>query len=549
MRRPALPPRPGLVLVSALLLGLAHPPFDLLFPSFTALIPFGIWLAGLPAGDGGRRAALRGGFLLGVIYYSLVFYWLLVALVFYTKLAILAFAAPVLILAGILGLATAGAHEAMEKGRWPVWLALPVFWTGAEWLRGHLGDVAFPWMGFGDTLTGYPWLVGAADVVGARGITFWLVLLNGLGAALVLRSRERRWDGGGQALPRPLGRLAAGALVVLLVPIAYSAVRWRTLATRPAATVAVFQPNIPEDLKMKPTIAADSAVVAIGRLVRSLPAGEVRPDLVVLPETVLPVFVDSIPSLDWPGRQGLRRWVADLARRFDAAVLYGAIGSRDLGDGDYEYFNSAFLVDGTGARAGRYDKRYLVPIVERVPFVDPARFRKLKYFGGFGVGRERPRLEAGGHRFGVLICYESIFAAQSRAHRRDGAEFLVNITNDAWFGRAEPWWSRSSALSQHPAHLVMRAIENRVGIARSANTGISGVVDPRGRWTERTALFEPDAFTAQVLTTDGLTAYARLGDVVGWAAALASLVGVLAGSRMRRRQRRPDDGFPGATGA
>lgn len=538
-----MPPRPGLLVLSAFLLGLAYPPFDLLVPSFTALIPFGVWVAGLPAGDEGRRAALRGGFLLGLIYYSLVFYWLLVALIFYTKLAVLAFVVPVLVLAGILSLATLGMHRAVRRLGWPVWIALPVFWTGAEWLRGHLGDVAFPWMGFGDTLTAFPWLIGAADIVGARGITFWLVLLNGLGAEFVIRGL-----GASRGTDAPIGRaprlrmLALGTLAALLVPILYSAVRWRTLETRPAVTVAVFQPDIAEDLKLQREIAVDSAIGSIDRLADSIPVGEARPDLLILPETVLPVFVDSIPSVGWPGREGLRRWVAGLAGRFEAAVLYGAIGSRDLGGGEYEYFNSAFLVDETGSRVGRYDKRYLVPIVERVPFVDPSWFGRLEYFGGFGVGVERPRLEAGGSRFGVLICYESIFGALSRAHRRDGAEFLVNITNDAWFGREEPWWSRSSALVQHPAHLVMRAIENRVGVARSANTGVSGIVDPRGRWTTRTRLFEPAVFTSEVLTTDGLTFYTRFGDLVGWAAALASLAAIIFASLGRRRRRDPGGG-------
>jgi len=130
------------------------------------------------------------------------------------------------------------------------------------------------------------------------------------------------------------------------------------------------------------------------------------------------------------------------------------------------------------------------------------------------------RIEAGA--FGVMICYESIYARIGRRYRREGADFLVNITNDAWFGR-EAGWTHTSALWQHPAHLVMRAIESRVGIARSGNTGISQIVDPLGRASHTTGLFTADAFVSDIHTTDGLTPYVRYGDVAGWTSMFAAL--------------------------
>ncbi|MFQ5890265.1 MAG: apolipoprotein N-acyltransferase [Gemmatimonadota bacterium] len=545
MKAPVLlrpPARSGWLLASGLLLGLAHPPFHLLLPSFVALVPFAAWLRRLPPGEEGRSAALRGGFLLGLVYFSLVFYWLVVALIFYTWLAVLAFLAPLVILALFLSLATLAMHLARIRLGWPVWVGLPVFWTAMEWVRGHLGEVAFPWMGLGDTLSGFPWLIGSADIVGSRGLTFWLALFNGLLAEMVPTPESapapETGPGGGagraraegsEGAPRRRLRLALAAAATLAIPLAYSLVRWTTLEMRPAARVAVIQPNIAEDLKLDREVAVDSARVSVERLVSAhLVASDSDLDLLILPETVLPVLVDPIPSRSYTGRPELHAWVGALARRLDAGVLFGAIGSRDLGGGEYEYYNSALLVDRAGKRAGSYHKRYLVPVVERVPFVDPRWFRGLEYFGGFGVGRSPQLLEVDGLRFGALVCYESIFADLSRRHRRGGADFLVNITNDAWFGRAEPWWSRSNALWQHPAHLVMRAIENRVGIARSANTGISGVVDPLGRMHHGTELFTPDAFVTEVLTTDGRTVYSRAGDVVGWVAAFVAAVAIAA---------------------
>ncbi|MGH7541620.1 MAG: apolipoprotein N-acyltransferase, partial [Gemmatimonadota bacterium] len=330
---------------------------------------------------------------------------------------------------------------------------------------------------------------------------------------------------GGAASPL---RLGLALVAVVGGPIGYSLVRWNGLELRPAAHVGVVQPNVPEHIKLGDRdVAADSARRATETLVRPWIEGGEELDLVVLPETALPVFIDPLPSRGYGGRPDFERWAVELARATDARVLFGAIGSDDRSDGSYEYFNSAFLVSPEGGRIARYDKRFLVPVVERVPFVNPRWFADFRYFGGFGVGEIAPPLPANGASFGVLICYESIFTQLTRHYRLHGADFMVNITNDAWFGR-EVWWSRSSALWQHPAHLVMRAIEARIGVARSANTGISELVDPLGRVSRATELFEAAAFTGDVLTTDGRTLYVRYGDTVGWTAALAAIMGLLA---------------------
>ena len=532
-QRLAPPPGAGWLVTSGLLLGLAHPPFHLLLPSFVALVPYAVWIERLPAGSDGRSSALRGGFLLGLIYFSLVFYWLMVALIYFTKMAILAFVAPVLILSGFLALVTLGTLQVHRRLRWPIWIALPVFWTAMEWLRAHLADVAFPWMGLGDTLTGFPWLIGAADVVGSRGLTLWLVAINGLIAGL-WAARRRPAESGS---PGPLQSRRAMALALALlvvVPTAYSLYRWETLQVRPAARVVLVQPNIPEDLKLDTSAAVDATMRATNALLSgALAGGASSVDLVVLPETALPVFIDPIPSIPYPGRGDLEAWAGHWAKRFNAPILFGGVGADDLGGGEYDHFNSAFFLDSDGSRLARYDKKYLVPIVERVPFVDPGLFRGVPFFGGFAVGRESPVLQTAGARFGVLICYESIFTQLSRHYRRNGADFLVNITNDAWFGRAEPWWNRSSALSQHPAHLVMRAIENRIGVARSANTGITELVDPLGRVEGPTELFTDAVLTGDVTTSDALTLYTRFGDLLGWGAAITALLAAAAAAYRR----------------
>lgn len=557
----ALRPSPpaGPLLASALLLGLAFPPFHLVLPSFVGLAPLAAWVARLPDGAAGRSAALRGGFVTGLLAYGLLLHWLATALLRHTLLGLPAFLVTVPALAGLVALVALGLHQSVRRLGLPVWVALPILWTGAEWLRGHLGPLSFPWLGLGESLTGYPILVGGADLVGSRGIGLWLALCNGLVAESALRLRPR-WAERHLPSPPPSGRGAGGsgrregtawptALLgaVLVVQLGYSAWRWRTLELRPAARVAVVQPDVSQEVKMRGAPAVDSAVASARRLVDRELAGAADLDLVVLPETVFPTVVDRVPALGFPGRPDLRAFVSGTAERLDAPVLYGAVGV-DAAAARPRFHNSAFLRSAGGERIGRYDKRRLVPLFERGPLgpaLPPtARAGPLLRpgVGGYAPGPRRPPLPAGASRFGVLICFEAVFAEAARDHRRRGADFLVNVTNDAWLGGDDGPWSRSSGLWQHPAHLVMRAVENRVGVVRAANTGISQTVDPLGRVGRSAPPFEPAAFTATVATSEGPTVYARWGDVAGKAAALASAGVALACAIARRRRDRIVDG-------
>jgi len=527
-----------LPLASGILLTLAFPPFHLLLPSFVALVPWLVFIGRAPESNEGSTSVRRATFWMGVVYFGTLLYWLFTALVFYSWLALLAYLITVFILAGILSVAGWGIHRARVQHRVPLWLSVPVFWTAAEWLQGHLGDLAFPWLGLGNSLTGFPILVGFAELTGSRGVTFWLALVGGLLAEGWLEGLGRR----------PLRR-AAALIAVLAIPIGFSVARWHTLETRPAARVLVVQPNIPEDLKLEREEAIDTSFTALDNLTRTELDAAPIVSLVVWPETALPTYPAAAP--------GWSDWASGLAREYDVGLLYGLVDIQWHPDRTFDYYNAALYVDSRGEPAGVYRKHYLVPVIERVPFLPVSWMRNLRsqaareewrlpligsvssflrWFGGFGRGTEEPVFTADGAGFGVLICYESIFAPLSRTYRANGADFLVNITNDAWYGREKPWWSRSSALYQHPAHLVMRAIENRMGVARSANTGISLFVDPRGRFSRATPLFEPTARVATVQTTDIVTLYTRLGDWPGWLSGLAGFGG-LVGLWIAKRRR------------
>jgi len=442
----------------------------------------------------------------GTTYFGLLFYWILVALIWFTKLAVLAFAATLAILVLMTTVFAWLLHHGLHTMRAPLWVVLPVAWTALEWSRAHLpSTLAFPWLGLGTSLTGVPEMVGIAELVGSRGVTFWIVLVNALIAQTILSLRDGApWR----------HRLAVIALVVAS-PIGWGVWRAQTLPLRAVGRVAVVQPNIPEHVKLDGAAGLDSTFAALDRLIPSIAPGAV--DVVVLPEVTLNLFLRSSRF------DSERLRMQAYSREVGAPLVFGSLGFSVPARGGVTPYNSAFVMEPQGLTDFQYDKHFLVPIVERVPFLPRSLTEEMPYFGAYGVGREWPLIEVDETRYGVLICYESTYPEGARALRWEGADVLLNITNDAWYGR-EPLYARTTALWQHPAHMVMRAIENRVGVARAANTGISMYVDPIGRVYNPTPLFEEATVIDEVYTTDVLTFYTRYGDLVGNGAAFAALL-------------------------
>ena len=514
--------------VSALLAVGAFPPFHLLIPSFVALVPLALWVADQNDGRDVSGRVFRGGVWFGVLYFGLLLYWIPLALAAFTWWAVPAYLTVVMVLALGAGCFTWSLSRLTRHGGIPLWLALPVTWTALEWVRAHApGGLAFPWLGLGTSLTGYPELVGAAELVGARGITLWLALLNGLIAEGVRAARER--DG-----TQMLVRWATAFALVLAVPAAWGYWRASTLPIRAVGEVAVVQPNVAAQFRLDGGRSNDSTMASLTRLLQEgagllpgvpdrdglssgLPEGTRFPlDLVVWPEVT---FFGPIESDD-----SLRDRVLAVAERWTAPVVFGGIGETVTEEGSPISMNSAFLTGRDGRLTDfRYDKHRLVPLVEELPF----RWGVWRDGGvevdSYGRGVDWPLGSMGvGARFGVLICNESIYASHARRFRLLGADFLLNLTNDGWFGR-EAWYTWTAALWQHPAHVVMRAIEQRVGVARAANTGFSLFVDPLGRVHGRTELFQAVVRTETIYTSDVLTLYTRTGDVAGWTALLLTL--------------------------
>lgn len=497
-------------LASAALFFLSFPPIPLVVPVFLCLVPLAVAVAERADASDSARSAARIGFWFAIFGFGTSLYWIAIALAIYTKLAIVGYAATVAAVAAICAAITAMMFVARRSTRLPMAVLLPAAWVTFEIVLTYLPDLAFPWLPLGLAMADVPVLAQAADLSGVHGLSFWIAATNGLFAdAWLARSRP----------VAVVTRIAlAGALAAAVA--AYGAWRMATTSFAPVAAVAVVQPNVPQEEKWQ----AQNQGRILGMLTDLTSQAQSRRDaqLIVWPEAALPGFLPEHP--EWS------QALAGLARATGTPIVFGVLDLTVDPSGGYEYYNAAMLADSTGRLDAQppYHKTYLVPVVERVPFLNPRWFAKLKYFGGYGIGRDPHPFRLGFGSVGVLICYESIFPQRSRLYRRDGAVLILNITNDAWFGR-------TLAPYQHAAHLNLRAIETRMGIVRAANTGISEFVDPLGVPHGATELFEPATRTYRAVSTSIITPYVRFGDWIGTIGILILVWGQVQAWRVRRR--------------
>ena len=454
-------------------------------------LPGSAQAAGAPArtarvGAGGLFAL---GYAFGFAFYLIGIHWIaLLSDVAITVpwLKYPAWVVAALYLALFSGLTTLAAGELARRARAPLALTFPIVLLTVEELRGS-GELGFPWFQPGYTQHAYPRFLQIASLGSVTLVTLWVALVN----VLIWRAFAGR----------ARLRAAVGAALALLLPWFWGG---RVLQAAPHTTgpvVALVQANVAGEIKWSGKHQAailDTFLALSERAARGTP----RPALIIWPETATGGYLTKQPEQ----AIAVARFVAR-----DSVPVFSGFADYGIGpDGRLVAYNAAGLFTPGDARVATYAKRHLVPFGERMPFewLIPALGKLELGQAEWSQGREAVLFPSEAGPFTTLICFESIFPALARADVRKGARWLVNITNDEWFGNG-------AALQQHAAMAVFRAVEHHVPLARCANTGLTVLVDSYGRVTGRLPVFTPAVLAGRLAGPGPKTLYTLLGDWPG----------------------------------
>ncbi|MBS1904257.1 MAG: apolipoprotein N-acyltransferase [Bacteroidetes bacterium] len=562
----------GLAILAGLLFALAFPPFGLVagFGAFVALVPMLIALE-----DTKRlRDAFSIGYLMMFVASLIATYWVggwrgegSVDPFLMIGGVALALVHPIFLVVPVL------VYDAFRRrfGRIAALVALPVIWIGFEYWHST-GDLSFPWLSLYNTQTYNTAFIQFIEFTGSYGLSLVILLVNIL-VYLLLRQRQFVSPPVGEALKVSGFRggvrkwIVAAIVMLIVLPYSYGLM---VLAegslpidntTQRSITVTIVQPNINPWDKWSTGIEAvtDSMFRSTRTAIRA--AGTEKPDLVLWPETAITYPV----TLKWTQNQLSN--VYGFVSSIGAAVLTGIPDREEYINGVdaiprdakkskdpmlfYRDWNSSMLfyigLDGRPTYE-RYHKQKLVPFGEHVPFVDWFPILGDWFQWGVGLGSwnsgegydvlRLPLSRAGRTapdtaKLCTMICYESVYPSYVRKFVANGAEVIGIITNDGWYGK-------SSGPYQHNRYAILRAVENRRWVIRSANTGISSVIDDKGHILEDRPLFTSTSITRRILLDGQQTLYTQLGDYIAvpceWA--LAAMIVLLVGMRFASHKNR-----------
>lgn len=518
-----------LALLSGGLQVLAFPKINLFFLCWIALVPLLYALLRGPGGEGAvvdsegrslRPFTLWQGFLLGwasgIVWYFGTCYWVYGVMTSFGGLNLLA-VIPIMIAAALaygLHHAVFGllvvlmARRSSFGNRRPLFLA-PFFWVAIELYRDRV--TGFPWLPLGGAQVDNIPYARIAEVTGVYGLTFTVVLVNcAFVAGLLLMGRRR------------INLLISAVAAAIALQMGVFAKPEPFAASRQALLV---QENVPVlDLVQWTPQYYDQTIGALALLSveeQKKQPGRHNPGLIVWPESPAP-FIISDPRLQY--------WLTEIARDTQSYMIVGATGVAPVANAADEpnIYNSALVMDPQGRATGRYDKIHLVPYGEFVPFKDVLFFAKklTREVGNFTPGTERRVFDLDGSRASVVICYESIFSNEVRQFTLNGAQVLINISNDGWYGE-------TGADFQHLQMARMRAIENHRWLLIDSNSGITASIDPYGRIVTRAERNVRTALVAPYSPVSDITVYARYGDVFAWSCVVISILAVFLRWRIR----------------
>ncbi|MEW6672312.1 MAG: apolipoprotein N-acyltransferase [Thermodesulfobacteriota bacterium] len=477
------------------------------------------WFALVPLLVSIRTLSVKDSFLLGLttgfVHYLTLVYWLVYTMKDYGNLPFPVAVSILMLMAAYLALyiaVFACSVSLWEPGPFGSLISIPLTWVSIEYLRSFLLS-GFPWEFLGHSQFNRLHIIQISDIFGVYGVSFLLALSNTAILLCYLFVKEKRWRG----FSVTRGPAALSLLIffgTFLACWSYSGWRIRNvdhaISASPAVRIGIVQGNIDQSRKWDPAF-QDSTTEKYLDL--SLSAVKDRPELLVWPETATPFYYLSDTRLTGRIQKGIQSAGADF--------LVGSPSFVRRAD-KIDYFNSAYVILSDGSVSAKYDKAQLVPFGEYVPLKKwlPFLGKMVENVGDFKTGEKGNTVSWRGYRLGIQICFEIIFPGLSRAMVQNQAALLVNITNDAWFGK-------TAAPYQHFSMAVFRAIENRRTLVRSANTGISGFVDPVGRIIASTPLFEEAVTTRPVPVLTAATVYTRYGDAFAQGCLLALLAAAI----------------------
>lgn len=496
--------------ITSLLLFLIFPLFSLWPLAFVSLIPLYFGIENLSI----RRTFLVA-WLSGFLFFCGLLHWIVFNPAVESWVRPLLYLGVVLI-AAYLSLFFAASFSLAKwlSGRLniPFWWAAPFGLVLFDFLRSH-GILGFPWGSLGYSLARWTSAIQIASFTGVYGISFWIVLVNGLLYWLIkyfIANRPFR-------LTTPVFLRTSLVLLIFVMPpligkLMLSKIN-KEIRIAPTINISLIQGNIEQGLRWDHDFREYNwqTYDSLSRQALKQPV-----DLLVWPETALPFYLRYEPEYF------LR--ALSLANNLKASILTG------VPDFSYEpsnqkqlYYNSAFLIRPVYGLTDSYAKSHLVPFGERFPYKDKIPFIRNVNFGEgeWTPGADSIVFDLGGINFSCMICFESIFPEIARKQVRKGARFLVNITNDGWFGR-------SGAARQHAEMAVFRSVEQRRAIARCANSGISMFILPTGEIFKPTHLYKQAIITSAIPLLNTRTFYQKHGDLFVLFILIASLLPILA---------------------
>ena len=518
----------SLALACAAGLSLAFPPLHLGFLAYWSLIPLLLLVE-----DKSPAEAFRWGYITGFFLSAGTLYW-----IFWPTIP--GAIATLLIhplYYGVFALAVTFTRRVWSQG---YLMVVPFFWTAIEYLKS-LGELGFPWVTLGYSQTYYLNIIQFASVTSVYGVSFWIVCLNVIFLLMWQHREDSRWVIG----------CAAALSVLFVAPYLYGrAIIPAPVKMEEPAGQEVMQPNSGNEIRVAivqgnidPYQKWEKAFVdqnfeIYERLSRQ--SIMTQPELIIWPETATPTWLlHDINRLDR---------VRGLVNELRIPLLTGTPDYTFISANKYKTYNSAILISPGREEIPRYAKMHLVPLGERVPYEDEFPWlqkwiAKLEMGeGNFSPGESielfavprNPRPLTNGEvpiHVATLICFESFFPEQARDFIARGADLLVVITNDGWFGpTGAPYW--------HAQMSVFRAIENRISVARCANTGVSMTIDPYGRVRSQSRIFEEIVLTDTLPLRMETTVYSTYGPIFANSIVWVSLLGIVFAAADHHKARR-----------